>query len=915
MSANRQLNLLGQWRLDVPHLRSIESSVAADFDLLAGQVIGGGEAYVVRGFEIAMASALNNPATSLQLIVANSALIHPLASENGSIFSVDAAAAIETLSVTNTKIVGGFTANATNFVGIDLRRLADDSTSDVVMFIDATTRVQTPKTVPLARTLDFRIVISTTDFAATPHVCPIAKVTTNSSNLVTAVEDCRQMLFRLGRGGSNPDRSYAFPWLGNRSEGTSGTTVFDGGDKELVSLKDLLDALMTRCWELGGGQYWYSATSDRDIKLAKGPTVIGATGDNFQWTLGSGTLEWTDLALVFANTTGWFNDIADGSIAGIADGECVYVDVDRSSNRTGGTALTMQKASLTTLGSPIVPGSRFVIAWRLGNDIFIRDRDYQVGRIINVATNLVQGTVKLSYAAGTPADPVVAPLDANGRISATATGGNSEALFGTGNGSGAGVKGQGGATGVGGHFTGGATSGHGVTAIAGGGASYGVLGTSNTTGPTSYGVVGIGLGIGGSAAGAAVFGLGNFFNEASNATIGVLGQGGGANPGIKGIGGTTGNGFGGDFIGGGTIGGGLRATAQGTGSGVLGIGGSSSGSGVMGLGGAANGIGVEGIADGTGSGVKGTGGDAAGIGVEGIGGSNGASIGVKGTGGGAGTGVVAIAGASGRAVEATGGTLGGERISITGSVAGVNIAANALQLRNTGTANGTVVALGLIHAALDGNDDGILMWTERMAEDSVELVLGHVTDGSLLAGTGSMMRFSTTGITPTTDQGPGIGLPTNRWSAAHVMRYQPYSVTTAPSTQGQLASLHQMNLCLAQVVFPLVTSGNPAISGTRHYNVVGVTRSAAGRYIVELDQACDPNSSIMVSLNVKFTRDPGDPIAINRRAFARWGDDPADPTPNTNFITVFVADSTPALVDDTNYELHLTVHGSPSVLQ
>jgi hypothetical protein len=44
MSANRQLNLLGQWRLDVPHLRSIESSVAADFDLLAGSMLGGGQA-------------------------------------------------------------------------------------------------------------------------------------------------------------------------------------------------------------------------------------------------------------------------------------------------------------------------------------------------------------------------------------------------------------------------------------------------------------------------------------------------------------------------------------------------------------------------------------------------------------------------------------------------------------------------------------------------------------------------------------------------------------------------------------------------------------------------------------------------------------------------------------------------------
>ncbi len=36
----RQQNWLGQQRVDAPHLRSLESSAAADFDVLAGLIAG-----------------------------------------------------------------------------------------------------------------------------------------------------------------------------------------------------------------------------------------------------------------------------------------------------------------------------------------------------------------------------------------------------------------------------------------------------------------------------------------------------------------------------------------------------------------------------------------------------------------------------------------------------------------------------------------------------------------------------------------------------------------------------------------------------------------------------------------------------------------------------------------------------------
>ena len=379
MAIIRQSNFLGQQRIDVPHLRAIESGVAADFDVLAGKIMAGTEALVVKGFEISMSGAVGSSATSLQLLTADSVLLHPNASEAGTVFAVPATEDVQTLNSSNAKVEGSFTASSINYIGIDLIRQADDATADLVKFIDPVTKAEVSKTVPLARTLQYLISISTIDFDATPRVAPVAKVTVDSTGIVTAIEDCRPLFFRLGAGGSNPDNQSFFPWAQGRTELTTGESLFEGGDKAIQSDKMWRDAIMTRLWEIGGGEFWYNATSDRDTKLTFSSDVLPATGTNFDWDLGAETFEWGGVSIVFANTTGWYNDINDGSEV-LEDGECLYFDVDRSANRTGGTALTVAKAVLTELGAPSVPGSRFIFAWRKGDDVFVRDYPFETGR-------------------------------------------------------------------------------------------------------------------------------------------------------------------------------------------------------------------------------------------------------------------------------------------------------------------------------------------------------------------------------------------------------------------------------------------------------------------------------------------------------------------------------------------------------
>lgn len=454
-------------RLDVPHFRMMDSAAVADFDLLAGTIVAGDSALVVKGFQIlSPAAAVGSPATSLQLNVAGGTVLHSQASEHGTIYSVPTTASVETLSSTNPNVSGSFSANQPNFIGLDLRKSADSTTSDLAFFLSANTLVETPKTVPLARTMGYKIIISTTDFSATPHILPIAKVTTGTANTVVAIQDCRQMAFRLGSGGSAPDRYHAFPWATGRLENTTGD-IFSGGDKSISSLKDSLDAIMTRCWELGGGQYWYSPTSDREVKLIMGQPVILSTGDNFAWTLGSSTLQWASLSVVFANSPVSSNSITDGT-AVLADGQCLYVDIDRSQV----ASLVPQVGTLTTLGTPVRPGSRYVIAWRVGSYIFTKEKAFEVNRVIPVANTVAYGTVRLKYVAGTPSDPTVLAQDTNGTYNNVANSGNAPAFFGTGNGTGSGLKGLGGASG-----------GAGVEGTGGTGNGIGVKGQGTGTAP------------------------------------------------------------------------------------------------------------------------------------------------------------------------------------------------------------------------------------------------------------------------------------------------------------------------------------------------------------------------------------------------------------------------------------------------
>jgi hypothetical protein len=665
---------------------------------------------VVRGFTISNAGAI--AANTLELVTADGVLINVNATASGSMLWVSSDRAVEVLNPsTNTRIDGSWTAGATNYVGLDLSRTADTETTSIIQFKDPDTGLETPRSVPTAQTLDYVIVINTLPFSSQPNVVPIATVTLNSSSNVSTMTDARNMLFRLGQGGDAGDAEYTYPWPEERTETTTlGTSLFSGGDKAIESDRDWRRAIMSRIWEVGGGEYWYSASADRNATMVSTGTTF-ANGENFDW---DGTdLLWKGIRFLFDNSTAFYNTVTDQTVVDsglttLADGQCIYVDLDRSTAAT----LVAQRADLDSLGSGNPPGSRWVMAWRQGSQVFTRNSPYPVGDFFSVATTTSTGIVKLSRAATTPSSPIVIS-DAGGTItSATAATAltitaftNQIALAASGNGTGSGVSGTSGA-GAGGHGVLGTcagTTGAGVRGEAGNfTGSVGVHGGGNAS-SDSYGVFGRG-----NAAGAGILGIGDLALAApTTAGEGVVGLGDTGAAGVKGIGGAT-SGDGGWFTGTGS-GDGVSATSAGTGHGVNAVGGTGGASAGYFQGGAA------------GPGVTGTGGSGA-NGIVGVGGTTSGNGGYF-TGTGSGTGAWCIGGATGYGVYAIGatgasgavGSIGRTGGLIVGGAGGVgSIGAGgtggiALELTGGSPGTGSTTTAGLALQATGGagvaNDD------------------------------------------------------------------------------------------------------------------------------------------------------------------------------------------------------------------
>ena len=363
MSVRRRQNWLGQQRVDAPHLKSVESAVSNDFDeLLSGLVIGENKSYIVRGLKINMPGSIGASANGLQLLVENSAVLHGNSDQSGTFFTIHTGTPPEiSISKTNEKVEGAFTPSTDNYVGIEFTRAIDDATTDQVYFWNPTTNVEITKTVPLAIIMDYKIVIATSAFAA--NVLPIAVVQTDSSNNVISITDRRPLLHRLGTAGDlSPDPFYSYPWNDSRTENfytsTSSTiSPFEGGDKQITSMKEFFDALMTEFKLLKGTPFWYSESVGGSIARLRQDTANTAfTGRGLiaHDEVTPGKINWTeDVFLNFIGGRLRYKITANPSSSDVSltNNQVAYINLVRGVNIIPNLVFTNGGSVVTSVGN------------------------------------------------------------------------------------------------------------------------------------------------------------------------------------------------------------------------------------------------------------------------------------------------------------------------------------------------------------------------------------------------------------------------------------------------------------------------------------------------------------------------------------------------------------------------------------
>jgi hypothetical protein len=260
---------------------SIDSFTAADFKYLIQTFVGGTTPYILKGFDVIQPQ--DSIATeSLSIRIADSAVYYP-GSLSGSFF-----VGLEEGNENAQPLIPELRKNAINFVYATFT--TSDTAQDSRAFWDPDQNGgeggEFSQDINTESVLSVQIGTSVSSFPE--NTVPIAKVTVGPA-VITAIEDARSLMFRLGTGGLNADpfNTYNFreepaPQYARLEPPAIMTNAaqpnpFQGGDKNILSLKEWMDVVMTRIQELAGTTFWYEGLG------GPGPSL----GNVFKDTLGS----------------------------------------------------------------------------------------------------------------------------------------------------------------------------------------------------------------------------------------------------------------------------------------------------------------------------------------------------------------------------------------------------------------------------------------------------------------------------------------------------------------------------------------------------------------------------------------------------------------------------------------------------
>ena len=292
-------------RIDLPDLLSIDAYSAGDWQYFLQTLVGSNGTYVIRGFDVIDPIASIGQG-SISIRVADSAVYYPQSSAGPFFYGLPAG------NAQSAPLVPGLVANATNYVYLTLTTINTAEDSRAFWDPDANGGAGSEYSAPVntQEAIAAQINVSTGSFPQ--GTAPIAIVVCSSNGgqpSVDSITDARNMMFRLGTGGISPDpfNDFAWPSLPNSltardepsSTASAGSTLnpFQGGDKNINSLKEWMDAIMTRLKELGGTQYWYEDNATMSLMSFFIDSLASTVKSKGTWThdpLTPGLLTWSE---------------------------------------------------------------------------------------------------------------------------------------------------------------------------------------------------------------------------------------------------------------------------------------------------------------------------------------------------------------------------------------------------------------------------------------------------------------------------------------------------------------------------------------------------------------------------------------------------------------------------------------------
>ena len=301
MAVLSRLLIGSQQRLDLPDLLSMSSYTASDFKFLIKSLVGSAP-LILKGFDIIDAPSCINT-SSVSIRVADSVLYNTESSSGSFYYGLPEGNEI------SQPVSPILRANAINYIYLTLSSSGEGKDTRAFFDVDLNggNGGEFNQGVNTQSVLKINVNVSVSTFPT--GTVPIAKIQTGANAIITSITDCRDMMFRLGSGGANPNPLNKFSFrslpesIYERDEplltinDSTSSNSFQGGDQNIYTLKEWMDAVMTKLLELSGTTFWYESTPTLNLSNIHGDALATSIKSKGSWThsiANPGRISWSE---------------------------------------------------------------------------------------------------------------------------------------------------------------------------------------------------------------------------------------------------------------------------------------------------------------------------------------------------------------------------------------------------------------------------------------------------------------------------------------------------------------------------------------------------------------------------------------------------------------------------------------------